>query len=275
MKRRLTRIAYERRMDVLEMVYHAQAGHLGGDMSCMEILVSLYYEVMDMHKLLAESWDRDRFVFSKGHNAEALYAVLADCGFFQKEKLREYTCFDSPLAQHPTRKVPGVEVATGSLGHGLSVGVGMALGFVRSKNPAHVYVLMGDGEQAEGSIWEAAMAASKYDLENLTAIVDRNALQISGETEKVMPLEDLEKKYRAFGWEVVVCNGHNCDEIIKALYTRMSKKPVAVIAKTHKGYGSRTTVDKAQWHHKVPSQQEYEQIRNELAEKIKKGDEMW
>lgn len=264
MKKNLRQIAFERRADVLDMIFQAKAGHLGGDMSCMDILVCLYYEVMDIEKLLSKSPDRDRFVLSKGHNAEALYTVLADRGFFPKDMLKSYARLDTILAQHPTPKIPGVEAATGSLGHGLSLGVGLAMGLMRDGRAAHVYVLMGDGEQAEGSVWEAAMAAGKYGLEQLTAIVDRNGLQISGGTEQVMPLEDLRAKYQAFGWHVVECDGHSSEELCAALRTRVRQKPVVVLAKTCKGYGSPVTAGQAIWHHKVPSLEEYEQIRRDL-----------
>lgn len=264
MEKNLKQIAFERRTEVLDMIFQAKAGHLGGDMSCMDILVCLYYDVMDVNKLLSQSPDRDRFVLSKGHNAEALYTVLADKGFFAKDMLKSYAQLDTALAQHPTPKIPGVEAATGSLGHGLSLGVGLAMGLQRDGNPAHVYVLMGDGEQAEGSVWEAAMAAGKYGLEQLTAIVDRNGLQISGCTEQVMPLEGLREKYQAFGWHVVECDGHSSKELCAALRTRVFQKPVAVLAKTCKGYGSPVTAGQAIWHHKVPSLEEYEQIRRDL-----------
>lgn len=260
----LRKIAFDRRLDVLDMIFRAGAGHLGGDMSCMDILVCLYYEVMDVEKLLAGSDERDRFILSKGHNAEALYAVLADLGFFDKSQLDTYARLDTALAQHPTRKVPGVEAATGSLGHGLALGVGLAMGLQRDHSPAHVYVLMGDGEQAEGSVWEAAMAAGKYGLDGLTAIVDRNRLQISGDTERVMPLERLKAKYEAFGWRALECDGHDGRELCAALRARASGKPVAVIARTQKGYGSAVTAGQAVWHHRPPSPEEYERIRRDL-----------
>ncbi len=185
----LKRISFNRRLDVLEMVRAAGTGHIGGSMSCMDILVSLYYEIMDTDMIHAGAAERDRFILSKGHCAEALYTVLADKGFFPKELLRTYAAFDTILAEHPTKKVPGVEVATGALGHGLSVGVGMAVGLKADKSSSHIYVLMGDGEQAEGAVWEAVMSAAKFGLDNLTALIDRNRLQISGSTEEIMPLE--------------------------------------------------------------------------------------
>lgn len=262
--RQLRAVALERRLDVLEMVYRHKSGHIGGDMSCMETLVALYYEIMDVEKIRRCAPERDRFVLSKGHNAEALYTVLADLGFLPKEELDTFTCFQARLAEHPTYKVPGIEIATGALGHGLPIAVGMALGLRRLAPQAHVYTLMGDGEQAEGSVWEAAMAAGKFGLENLTCIVDRNRLQISGDTETVMPLDDLQKKYEAFGFVCVECDGHAFDSVCGALRTRTAGKPVLVIANTIKGHGSAVMENKAQWHHAIPNDEEYMQIREDL-----------
>ena len=264
----LEQLAWRRRLDVLEMVRRSKGGHIGGSMSCMDILVSLYYEVMDVSKIQSGAPDRDRFILSKGHCAEGLYAVLADRGFFPKEELDTYAAFQTRLAQHPTRKVPGVELATGALGHGLSAGTGMALALKRDGIPAQVYVMMGDGEQAEGSVWEAAMAAAKYKLSNLTAVVDRNRLQISGCTEDVMPLDDLAQRYRAFGWNAVECNGHCQAELCRALRIRAQEQPTAVICSTIKGYGSPVMENRADWHHKVPNDEEYTRIREDLLSKM-------
>jgi transketolase len=234
----------------------------------MDILTTLYYAVMDAEKIKLNAPDRDRFILSKGHCAEALYTVLADKGFFPKAQLNSYASFNTFLAEHPTKKTPGVEVATGALGHGLSVGVGMCIGLKADKNLAGVYVLIGDGELAEGSVWEAAMSAAKYKLGNLTAIIDRNRLQISAGTEDVMPLDSLEEKFRAFGWQCCVCNGHEPDEIIDALTTeRLPEKPLAVIAETVKGCGSTVMENKAEWHHLVPNESEYAQIKADLMER--------
>lgn len=263
-KNKFKKIAFQRRLDVLEMVYAAKTGHIGGSMSCMDVLVSLYYDIMDIDKIKQKSPDRDRFILSKGHCAEALYTILADLGFFPKEELKTYAMFDTRLAEHPNHKLPGIEFATGALGHGLSVGVGLALGLKKDKSAAHVYVLMGDGENAEGSVWEAAMSAGKFKLENLTAIVDRNRLQITGGTEDVMPLEDLKLKYAAFGWNAIECDGKDFDEIHKALLTRMPDKPTVVIADTVKGYGSPVMENKADWHHLVPDEEQYLQIKADL-----------
>ena len=180
----LTATALERRLSVLEMVYNGKSGHIGGSMGCMDILTVIYDVMMDVDKIKAGDPDRDRFVMSKGHCAEALYAVLADVGLIEREELKTYAKYNTRLAEHPTHS--GVEAATGALGHGLSLAVGMAYGLKQSGSPAKVYTLMGDGEQAEGSVWEAAMSAAKFKLDNLTAVVDRNYLQISGGTEEVM-----------------------------------------------------------------------------------------
>lgn len=260
----LQQLSWDRRLDVLNIITESGTGHIGGDMSCMEILVCLYYRVMDVDRIRRGTPDRDRFILSKGHNAEALYAVLADCGLIAKELLHTYAQPDTALAQHPTRKVNGVEAATGSLGHGLALGVGMALGLRESIPDAHVYVLMGDGEQAEGSVWEAAMAGGKYGLTNLTAIVDRNHLQISGDTEQVMPLENLAEKYSAFGWQVLACDGHDIEAVTRALLTRDPVRPVVIIANTHKGFGSMIMQDQASWHHRVPTVLQAEEIRKDL-----------
>ena len=262
MNDKLSRVAYERRLDVLAMVYSSKSGHIGGSMSSMDILVSLYYEVMDSERIKSGAFDRDRFIMSKGHCAEALYAVLADRGFFKQQQLQSFTKFGTSLAEHPTAKVPGVEFATGSLGHGLSLGVGMAIGLTNTA--AHVYVLMGDGEQAEGTVWEAAMSAAKFKLDNLTCIIDRNRLQISGGTEEVMPLDDLAAKYSAFGFHTVECDGHDPAALAAALRCRCEGKPVAVIANTVKGKGSPVMENIADWHHLIPNEEQYGQIKTDL-----------
>jgi len=259
----LKKIAFDRRIDVLEMVYLSKSGHIGGSMSCMDILTTLYDGIMDSEKIKVKAPDRDRFILSKGHCAEALYAVLAHKGFFPAEDLKSFGAFDTALAEHPTKKVEGVEAATGALGHGLSIGVGMAIGLMETN--AHMYVLMGDGELAEGTIWEAAMSAGKHKLNNLTAIIDRNRLQISGTTEEVMPLENLADKFSAFGWVVRECNGHEPKEIISALTeNRPTDKPLVLIAETIKGYGSAIMENDIDWHHLIPNTEQYEQIKADL-----------
>jgi len=264
----LKKIAFDRRLNVLETVKTANSGHIGGSMGCMDILVALYYKIMDIEKIKTAAPDRDRFILSKGHCAEALYAVFADIGFIPKASLKTFASFGTLLAGHPAKKITGVETATGSLGHGLSVGAGMGIGLKADQNPANIYVLMGDGEMAEGSVWEAVMSAVKYKLNNLTVIIDRNRLQISGDTEDVMPLENLAKKLRAFGWECRVCNGHEPEELINALTeNKPLLRPLAVIANIVKGFGSAVMENKAEWHHRVPDEIEFEQIKKDLTER--------
>lgn len=264
----LTISSLKRRLSVLEMVYNGKSGHIGGSMGCMDILTVIYDELMDVDKIKANAPDRDRFVLSKGHCAEALYAVLADVGLIEKEELTTYAKFRTRLAEHPTHSIPGVEAATGALGHGLSLAVGMAYGMKQSCIDANVYTLMGDGEQAEGSVWEAAMSAAKFGLDNLTAVIDRNHLQISGETEDVMPLDNLSEKYRAFGFEVAECAGNDCDALLQAFRIPHPGKPLAIIANTIKGYGSSIMADKAEWHHLIPNKEQYDIIKADLTAKL-------
>lgn len=265
----IKRLAMENRLDVLDMIYKKKTGHFGGSMSSMDIMTTLYALVLNTEKIKAGAPDRDRFVLSKGHNAEGLYVVLSKNGFFPESELETYADLCTAYAAHPTKHVRGVEFATGSLGHGLSVGLGMAIGLKKDGYSSHVYVLTGDGEQAEGSLWEAAFAAAKYKADNLTLIVDRNRLQISGNTEDVMPLNDLGKKYEAFGFNVVYCDGHDIKSLESALKTRCDGKPTVVIANTVKGYGSGVSENKAVWHHKVPTEEEYLAIKADLTQKIR------
>ena len=260
--------ACRRRLDIVNMIYRAKTGHIGGSLSSIDMLTALFYHVMDVEKIRAKDADRDRFILSKGHSVEGFYSILADHGFFPKEELETYAQFKTRLACHPTKKIPGVEVSTGSLGHGLPIGVGMALSLKRDGSDAHVYVIMGDGEQGEGSVWEAAMAGPTYQLDNLTAIVDRNHLQISGNTENVMHLEPLGERYRAFGWNVIEIDGNDFSQIIPALLTRVPGKPTAIISNTIKGKGVSLMEDQAAWHHKVPSAEQYQQALTELNERL-------
>lgn len=262
----LTKKALQTRIAILKMIYQAKGGHIGGAFSCTDILVTLYYAVMriDPHN---PRWEgRDRFVLSKGHSVEGLYAILADLGFFPKEELDSYRGFHSRLIGHPTNRVPGIEVNTGALGHGLSVGVGMALAGKMDGKDYKVYVLMGDGELAEGSVWEAAMAGSHYKLDNLIGIVDRNRLQIGGSTEDVMALEDLRAKWQAFGWEVLECGGHDFQNLVETFgkIPAVSGKPHVVIANTVKGKGVSFMEHQVGWHHRVPNEEEYAQALQEL-----------
>ncbi len=246
--------ANEIRMELLNLIYNSNTGHTGGDLSSTDIITALYNEVLNIDPKNPKSEDRDLFIMSKGHSVEVLYTVLARRGFFPKDLLNSFSKRGSLLIGHPNNKIPGIEMNTGSLGHGLSVSVGMALGLKKRNSLSKVYCLMGDGEHAEGTIWEAAMAASNYKLNNLVAIIDRNHLQISGNTEDVMSLEPLKDKYISFGWDVIDIDGNNMKEVIQALSKKNdSIKPRLIIAHTVKGKGVREMENIAKWHHGVPS----------------------
>ena len=263
----LALLSFKLRKKVLDIVYQAKTGHIGGDFSVMDILVQLYFKQMNISPANWQDPERDKFVLSKGHSVESYYTILAEKGFFPYEELLEtYSCFGSRFIGHPNNKIPGVEMNSGSLGHGLSVCVGMALAGKMDQAPYRVYTVMGDGELAEGSVWEAAMAASHYHLDNLCAIVDRNGLQISGTTEEVMAHEPLKTRFESFGWYVVEVNGNDHDQLDRAFTEAKTVKgqPVLVLADTVKGFGSSVMEGKAAWHHKVPSQEEYEKIKEDL-----------
>ncbi len=255
----LKRKANEIRKRLLQMIYEGKTGHTGGALSSVDILVSLYYAVMNTDPKNPMWPERDRFILSKGHSVEGLYCILADKGFFPKEELSTFSQYGSRLIGHPSMKVPGVEANTGALGHGLSIGVGTALGFKLDHKPQRVFVLMGDGELAEGSIWEAAMAASNYKLDNLTGIIDRNGLQISGNTEDVMALECLREKWEAFGWAVTETDGHDFDMLTENLNMTCPGHPHLIIAKTTKGKGVSFMENNAKWHHGAPTDEQLEQ----------------
>jgi len=264
--RYLTDKARNIRKRLLKMIFDAKGGHTGGSLSSVEILVTLYFEIMNVDPNDPKKEDRDRFILSKGHSVESYYCVLSDAGFFPDEWLQTYGKFNSPLAGHPINKIPGIEINSGSLGHGLSVGVGMALANKLDGRDSLVYVLMGDGEQAEGSVLEAAMAAGNYKLDNLVGIIDRNRLQISGDTEEIMRLDSLPNRYGSLGWEIKEINGNSFKELIEA-FNRVpfiKDHPSLIIANTTKGKGVSFIENKAEWHHKVPSEQELLQALEEL-----------
>ena len=255
----LQRIANERRADAVTMITRARTGHTGGAMSCLDVLTCLFYDVKR---------PQDHFLLSKGHSVEGYWAILADLGYFPKEDLRTFSQAGSSLIGHPNNKVPGVEVCTGALGHGLPVGVGMALAAKRTGTDANVYVVMGDGEQAEGSIWEAAMAGANYHLDNLFAVVDRNGLQISGPTEKVMALDDLAAKWRAFGWDVVEADGNDMQALLDYYHgSHPEGKPHLLLAHTIKGKGLPFAENRAEWHHHVPNEEQLQQAYEALGVK--------
>ena len=218
----LKALAYELRENVIDMIVEGKAGHIGGDMSVMEILTEIYFDQMNISPENMDDPDRDKFIMSKGHSVEAYYAVLAKKGFFDiKDVIAEFSKFGSQFIGHPNNKLPGIEMNSGSLGHGLPVSVGMALAGKMDENDYRVYTVMGDGELAEGTVWEGAMAASHYKLDNLCAVVDRNRLQISGNTEDVMAHDDLHERFRSFGWNVIdVADGNDIDQL-KTAFDRL------------------------------------------------------
>ena len=261
--------ALEIRENILDMVYRAKAGHIGGDFSVCDILVSLYYLHMNVSPQDMDNPNRDRFILSKGHSVEALYCVLADKGFFPKEDLETFSAFGSKYIGHPNNKVNGIEMNFGSLGHGLSVAVGMAIAAKMDNAPYRVYTVMGDGELAEGSVWEGAMAAGHYKLDNLTAVIDRNRLQISGTTEEVMTQDSQEERWNSFGWNVIKAKGNDINDLDRAFNEAKAckGKPSIIIAETVKGCGVSFMENSAKWHHKVPSDEEYAMAKAELKEK--------
>jgi transketolase len=261
----LQKIANLRRADAVTMIHDAKTGHTGGSMSSLDILTVLYYDVMNVDPEDPKNPDRDRFFLSKGHSVEGYWSILADRGFFPRAWLGTFSRPGSLLIGHPNNKVPGVEACTGALGHGLAIAVGAALGAKRTGQGFRAYCLMGDGEQAEGSVWEAAMAASNYHLDNLWAVVDRNGLQISGSTEDVMALHDLAERYRAFGWDVETVDGHDTAALQAYFHSaRPAGKPHLLIAKTTKGKGLPFAENRADWHHHVPTDEQLKQAYESL-----------
>ena len=249
------------RRRLVEVVYNAKAGHIGGGLSSVNVLTALYFDVMNVDPQNPAMPDRDRFVMSKGHCVEALYSVLEAKGFLTKEEVDTYGTYNTKLAGHPTKKVAGVEINSGALGHGLSVGVGLAIAAKMDKAPFRTFVLMGDGEQGEGSIYEAAMSASHYKLDNLVAIIDRNGLQISDTTENVMALEPIRDRWEAFGWDVIDANGDDMQSLLETFEAvdYADGKPTLIISHTTKGHGVKLMENVLKWHHGVPSAEEYEQ----------------
>lgn len=265
---RIEELCRQNRCSIIKTVHCAQSGHIGGGLSATDILTVLYAKVM---KHFPE-WDkspnhgeRDRFVLSKGHASACFYAVLAQNGYFPESELMTFRKIHSRLQGHPNNHIPGVEVATGSLGQGLSIACGIAMALKLDKNPAHVFALMGDGELQEGSCWEAFMSAPHRGLNNLTAIIDRNNLQIDGSTDKIKNLNPLDKKLEAFNWNVVVIDGHNVEEIYVALEnSKQSDKPTAIIANTVKGRGVSFMENQCGWHGKAPCDEDCQKALEEL-----------
>lgn len=272
----LKKIANKIRMDIIQEIYYAKSGHPGGALSCADILTVLYFNEMNIDELKPNDENRDRFVLSKGHASAALYATLAEKGYFPKEELITFRNISSYLQGHPDMKhTPGVDMSTGSLGQGLSVANGMALASKMDKKGYRVYCLLGDGELEEGQVWEAAMTASKYNLDNLCAIVDCNELQLIGKTDDIkgLNIDDIENKFKSFGFNTLRIDGNNIDSIISALMKAEQKKgmPTCIIAKTVKGKGVSFMENKPEWHGKAPSDEEFKRAIDELR---KRSDEI-
>ena len=263
----LENMAKEVRKGIIEAVYHAQSGHPGGSLSVADILTVLYFNELNIDENNSKWEDRDRFVLSKGHCSPALYSCLANRGFFPVEDLKTFRNIDSYLQGHPDmKKIPGVDMTTGSLGQGLSAAVGMAIAGKMDNKSYRVYSVLGDGEIEEGQIWEAAMSANKYHLDNLCVIVDNNNLQIDGTIEEVMSPYPIDEKFRSFGFEIIKIDGHNMQEILDAfdVAKHVKGKPVCIIAKTVKGKGISFMENQVGWHGKAPNEEQYKMVMEEL-----------
>jgi transketolase len=261
----LDRIARSIRRHILTMSAAAGAPHVGSALSCVEILVALYFRVARVDPLDPLDPSRDRIVLSKGHASASLYACLAERGFFPRERLREYARDDSAMAEHPTMGAfPGIEASTGSLGHGLGIGLGIALAAKMDHRSSRVFVVLSDGELNEGSVWEAALWAPRHALDNVTAIVDFNGLQATGPTREITAIEPLAEKWRSFGWRVWEIDGHDMDRLTGALEAIPCGKPNVVIAHTVKGKGVSFMENDLEWHYRPPSPQDLERALAEL-----------
>lgn len=260
-------LAAKVRIDVIRAIHSAGSGHPGGSLSAADIVTALYFKEMNIDPADPAKADRDKFILSKGHAGPVQYAALAERGYYPVSDMMSLRKLGSKFQGHPNmHKVPGIEMSTGSLGQGISVSVGMALANKMDENPGRVYTLLGDGELQEGIVWEAAMAAAHYGLDNLVAIVDWNGLQIDGKNDDVMTVKPVDEKFAAFGWNVLVIDGHNFDEIFDAFDKSRTykEKPTAIIAKTHKGRGVSFMEDNPGWHGKAPSDEEAKQAVEEL-----------
>ncbi|MDD3435856.1 MAG: transketolase [Candidatus Gastranaerophilales bacterium] len=270
--KQIQELCRQNRCNIIKMIHCAKSGHPGGGLSAVEILTVLYQKVMKNFPQWTKSTqhnERDRFVLSKGHASAALYSVLAQRGYFPEEELMSFRKLHSRLQGHPCcRTLPGIEVSTGSLGQGLSMACGIAMALKLDKNPAHVFTLLGDGELQEGNCWEALMTASHRNLNNLTAIIDRNNLQIDGTTDKIKNLNPLDKKLEAFNWNVIKIDGHNIEEIYEALEkSKKSDKPTAIIANTVKGKGISFMENECGWHGKAPCDEDCQRALEEVKNK--------
>ncbi len=263
----LEKVANNMRKNILKMIHNAKSGHPGGSLSCTDILTALYFNEMNINKDNLHDTQRDKFVLSKGHASPALYAVLAEKGFITEQDLMTFRLINSNLQGHPNmNECPGVDMSTGSLGQGLSVAVGMSIANKLDKNDFRTYVVCGDGELQEGQIWEAAMAAAHFKLDNLLLVVDHNKLQIDGFNKDVMNVESIAAKFQAFGWETISCDGHDIEAITAAAeFAKTVKvKPTVIVAETVKGKGVSFMENQAGWHGKAPSDEELEIALKEL-----------
>ena len=267
----LAAAAYKARLLAVDAVFTAASGHPGGSMSCLDALTTLYFNEMNIDPADPRNPDRDRFVLSKGHCSPALYSVLAERGFFPIEDLKLFRSIKGHYSGHPDMvNVPGVDMSTGSLGQGLSAAVGMALAAKHNGKAYRTYAILGDGEIAEGQIWEAVMAAAKWKLDNLCIFVDLNGLQIDGKTADVMPTDPVDAKFKAFNWNVISIDGHDFDQILAALAQARELKgaPTAIVMKTTKGKGISFMENQAGWHGKAPNEEQFATAKAELEAKI-------
>lgn len=268
----LTAVCRQARRDIVNMLADAGSGHPGGSLSAVELMAAVYYTQLRIDPQNPTDPMRDRFVLSKGHAAPCLYAILAQKGFFPREELKKLRKLHALLQGHPVMGIPGVEASTGSLGQGVSMATGMALGAKAQGQDIRVYTILGDGELQEGQVWEAAMAAAHYKLDNLTVIIDNNGLQIDGPNDEVMSLGDIAAKYAAFGFTVYeLADGHDLDAIIKALQAPANGRPKCILAHTVKGKGVSYMENQVGWHGKAPSDELRKQALAELADEEVNG----
>lgn len=270
-KKNLQKIACKVRMGVIEGTFNAKSGHPGGSLSIADTLTYLYFNKLNVDPKNPEMADRDRFVLSKGHTAPALYAVLAQKGFFPEEELKSLRHIGAMLQGHPCIHIPGIDMSSGSLGQGISAACGMALAGKIDSKPYKVYTVLGDGEIQEGQVWEAAMFASHYKLDNLVAVIDNNGLQIDGSVEDVMSPYPITDKFKAFGWHVITMDAHDFDDIDRAFSEadKISGKPVAIIQKSIKGKGVSFMENQVSWHGSAPNKEQYDIAMAELNAQLK------
>lgn len=266
-ERELAAIANKLRQTTIRMLFHSEAGHPGGSLSAAEILTTLYFRVLRIDPARPDWVDRDRFILSKGHAAPIYYAALVECGYFPSEILETYDELDSILQAHPDSHTPGIDASSGSLGQGLSVAIGMALGSKLKGQDLRVYALLGDGEMQEGQVWEAAMSAPKFKLDNLVAIVDHNRIQLVDFLDKAMPIDPIADKWQAFNWNVIEVDGHSIPQLLQAFTVArtVEGQPTVIIAHTVKGKGVSFMENSPAWHAKAPNETERDKALAELS----------